>query len=126
MNVLVVEDDPALRRLVATAVASCGLQVRGAENGIEALALVSEQIPDLIVLDLQLPEMDGREFLRHVRSTKRCGDIPVVVTSAAYNVTSQTLQDLDVQAFVAKPFDLDELLDIVEQLSRSSVLSHVA
>ena len=125
-DVLVVEDDPALRRLVATAVASCGLQVRGAENGIEALALVREQIPDLIVLDLQLPEMDGREFLNQVRSTRRCRDIPVVVTSAAYNVTSQTLQELDVQAFVAKPFDLDELLNTIEQLSRSSVLSHLA
>jgi len=91
------------------------LQVRGAENGIEALALVREQIPDLIVLDLQLPEMDGREFLSQVRSTRRCRDIPVVVTSAAYNVTSQTLQELDVQVFVAKPFDLDELLNIIEQ-----------
>jgi len=126
VNVLVVEDDLALRRLVTAAVASCGLQVRGAENGIEALALVREQIPDLIVLDLQLPEMDGREFLSQVRSTRRCRDIPVVVTSAAYNVTSQTLQELDVQVFVAKPFDLDELLNIIEQLSRSSVLSRLA
>src|SRR5258708_7377089 len=101
-DVLVVEDDAALRKLVATTVASCGLQARGAENGIEALALISEQIPDLIVLDLQLPEMDGREFLSQVRSTTRCADVPVVVTSAAYNVTSQTLQVLDVQSFVAK------------------------
>lgn len=126
VNVLVVEDDPALQKVVATAIASCGLEARGAENGIEALALVREQRPDLIVLDLQLPEMDGREFLSHVRSSTRSADVPVVVTSAAYNVTSQTLQELDVQAFVAKPFDLDELLNIIEQLSRSSVLSHLA
>jgi CheY-like chemotaxis protein len=126
VSVLVVEDDPALRRLVATAVASCGLPVREAENGIAALALISEQVPDLIVLDLQLPEMDGREFLRQVRSTARYADIPIVVTSAAYNLTSQTLQELDVQAFLAKPFDLDELLDIIEQSSPRTVLSPLA
>ena len=126
MNVLVVEDDPALRRLVATAVASCGWQARGAENGVDALVLIGEQSPDLIVLDLQLPEMDGREFLRRLRSDTRYRDIPVVVTSAAYNVTSQTVRELDVQAFVAKPFDLDELLNLIEQLSPGRVLSRLA
>jgi CheY-like chemotaxis protein len=99
------------------------MQVRGAEDGIEALALVHQQEPDLIVLDLQLPRMDGRQFLTQLRYNTGCREIPVVVTSAAYNVTKASLKELDVQAFVAKPFDLDELLDTIEELSRSALLS---
>ena len=72
--------------------------------------------------NVDVVHMHGLDFHEYLPD----GDIPVVVTSAAHNVTSQRLEELDVQAFVAKPFDLDELLNIIEQLSRSSVLSHLA
>ena len=113
MNILVVEDEPALRNTIAMALTSCGHSTRGAETGIEALERVRESTPDLVVLDLQLPEMDGWEFLRQFRNLPGCAHVPVMVTSAAHRVVSA---ELDAQAFLPKPFDLDQLLDQVDDL----------
>jgi len=114
MNILVVEDEPTLRNTLAAALASCGHRVRSADNGVEALARVRELRPDLVLLDLQLPEMDGWEFLRRFRSEPDHGDVPVVVATAAHRAVAS---ELDAQAFFAKPFDLDELLDCIDELS---------
>jgi CheY-like chemotaxis protein len=113
MNILVVEDEPALRNTTAAALVACGHRVVGAETGLDALARVGEQRPDLIVLDLHMPQMDGWEFLRHFRALPDCASTPVVVMSAAYAVS---VEELDAQAFFSKPFDLDALIDRVEQL----------
>jgi DNA-binding response OmpR family regulator len=113
MNILLVEDERALRDPIAAALAMSGHQVVGAEHGLEALERVRERLPDLIVLDLQLPEMDGWEFLRHFRSQPAAGAVPVVVMSAAHRVA---VDKLGAQAFFAKPFDLDELIDTIDGL----------
>jgi DNA-binding response OmpR family regulator len=113
MNILVVEDEPSLRNTITMALTSCGHSTLAAETGIEALDRVREQRPELVLLDLQLPEMDGWEFLRHFRALQDCASVPVVVTSATHRVV---VAELDAQAFLPKPFDLDELLDVVEEL----------
>jgi CheY-like chemotaxis protein len=113
MNLLVVEDEPTLRNTLAAALASCGHEVSAVEDGVEAFARARAARPDLVVLDLQLPEMDGWEFLRRFRAEPGCAHVPVVVTSAAHNVVRS---QLDAQAFFAKPFDLDALLDSVDEL----------
>jgi CheY-like chemotaxis protein len=113
MNILVVEDEPSLRTTVAMALTSCGHSTWEAETGVEALDLVRQSIPDLVLLDLQLPEMDGWEFLRQFRSLPGCTRVPVLVTSAAHRVVST---ELDAQAILPKPFDLDALLDLVDEL----------
>jgi DNA-binding response OmpR family regulator len=124
MNILIVEDEQALRDTIVTALRMSGHTVVGAENGLEALDRVHEEPPELVVLDLQLPEMDGWEFLSHFRSLTGSRDVPVVVMSAAHRVV---VDDLDAQAFFAKPFDLDELIDVIEELSAVRVRadSHV-
>jgi DNA-binding response OmpR family regulator len=113
MNILVVEDEPSLRNTITMALTSCGHPTTSAETGNEALERAREERPGLVLLDLQLPEMDGWEFLRHFRALQDCATVPVVVTSAAHNVVTA---ELDAQAFLPKPFDLDELLDVVEEL----------
>ena len=113
MNILVVEDEPALRQTVVAALVLCGHAVVGAENGIEALARVHDLRPDLVVLDLQMPEMDGWEFQRQFRRLPECATIPVVIMSAAEHAA---LDDLDAAALLAKPFDLDELMDVIDRL----------
>lgn len=112
MHVLVIEDELSLRNTTAQAIVSCGYEVDSAENGIEALARVDERQPDLVILDLQMPEMDGWEFLREFRARESCRATPVIITSAICPRAAPA----DAQAFFEKPFDLDELLDAVERL----------
>jgi DNA-binding response OmpR family regulator len=114
MKILIVEDEQALRDTIVTALRMSGHMVVSAENGLDALDRVREEPPDLVVLDLQLPEMDGWEFLSHFRAQPSNRDVPVIVMSAAHRVV---VDDLDAQAFFAKPFDLDELIDVIEELS---------
>jgi DNA-binding response OmpR family regulator len=113
MNILLVEDDQALRKTAAAALKLCGHNTVCAADGVEALAFARDSRPDLVVLDLHMPDMDGWEFLERFRSQLGYADIPVVVMSAAHRVK---VHELDVQAFFTKPFDLDEFIDAVEQL----------
>ena len=113
MKILLVEDEPALCKTMAAVLRLSGHQVASAGNGLEALAQLENESPDLVVLDLQMPDMDGWEFLRRFRAAPGCATIPVLVTSAARSVA---VDQLDVQGFMAKPFDVDVLLERVETL----------
>jgi chemosensory pili system protein ChpA (sensor histidine kinase/response regulator) len=113
MNILLIEDELALQKTTATALKLNGHAVVGAETGVQALARLDEVSPDLVLLDLQMPDMDGWEFLRHFRARPGLSEVPVVVVSAAHRIDRSSL---DVQAVFAKPFDLDELLDAVDDL----------
>ena len=113
MRILVVEDEPPLRTTLAMALRSCGHRPVEAEDGAQALAQARATSPDLVLLDLQLPVMDGWAFLRHFRAEPEFRDVPVVVMSAAHRVVPR---ELDAQAFLPKPFDLDELLDVIDEL----------
>jgi signal transduction histidine kinase/DNA-binding response OmpR family regulator len=81
-SVLVVEDDPATREMMVRTLRSDGWTAREAENGRVALKLVAEGVPDLILLDLMMPEMDGFEFLSNLRDEEAWRRIPVVVVTA--------------------------------------------
>jgi CheY-like chemotaxis protein len=113
MQILVVEDEAALRHTIRAALVASGHRVLEAETGLQALARLREGRPDLVVLDLQMPEMSGWEFLPRFRAWPGCADVPVIVTSAAHRVS---LDGADIQAFVEKPFDLDALLDTIDAL----------
>ena len=115
MNILVTEDEPAIRLTMAAALRSCGYDVSAAETGVEALASVEARRPDLIVLDLNLPVMDGWEFLRILRLRPAYAQIPVLIVTAEHGVTASKL---GAQGCLAKPFDLEDLLEAAEELLR--------
>jgi CheY-like chemotaxis protein len=124
MDILLIEDEPDLRVATGSALKLCGHEVRGAADGVEALAAVNAARPDLVVLDLHMPEMDGWEFLRIFRSLPGCAAIPTVVMSAAHQVA---VDELDIQAFFEKPFDLEAFLDVIDELlapQRNSSAAH--
>jgi DNA-binding response OmpR family regulator len=111
--VLVVDDDRAIRGFVAEVLMDEGYDVKTAENGNEALAVSREWHPDLIVLDLMMPVMDGWTFRARQRQEDALADVPVVVTSAA--TTLRTHRDtLEPCVLLPKPFELEELLGAVE------------
>jgi CheY-like chemotaxis protein len=114
-RVLVVEDDPALRELLHTLLLDEGYEARTSTDGAEALSLLENWRPELILLDLMMPGLDGWQF-RHVQQADpRLAGIPVVVMSAAYTLDVEA-EKLGVAAMVPKPYDFDELLPLVERL----------
>ena len=107
-----VDDQEDICRLLLRGLALEGFEVAAARSGREALAIVEKEPPDLIVLDLAMPEMDGLETLRGIRER---GGNPKVVVLTAYG-TAQRLREataLGVSEFLGKPFDLDRLIRVV-------------
>jgi two-component system OmpR family response regulator len=109
-KVLVVEDDRAIREMIVAALAEAGYAVAAARNGAEGLERCRLFGPDVVVLDLMMPEVDGVEFLKR-RPAEGC-EVPVVVMSAAFH--RRTLpEDLPVDAFIEKPFAIDAFLNTI-------------
>jgi len=120
-HILVVEDDDAIRGLVSEVLREDGYQVQEAANGVEALGKLQIERPDLIVLDLMMPVMDGWTFVEECRNKDWCGDVPIIVTSASHDLprTADKLRTLGVRTCLAKPFDVDGLLALVERYAPS-------
>ena len=114
-QILVVEDDASIRGLVSEVLRDDGYEVSEASNGVEALEAVGERRPDLIVLDLMMPVMDGWAFLDACQREELCKGTPVLVVSA-YRALPETAPQLGVRGCIAKPFDLDVVLGAVERL----------
>ena len=114
-RVLVVEDDPALRDVLRTLLADEGYAARTATDGAGALTLLQTWRPDLILLDLMMPGMDGWSFRRAQLADLCLASIPVVILSAV-SASWREAEQLGVAAVVAKPYDADALLLLVERL----------
>jgi chemosensory pili system protein ChpA (sensor histidine kinase/response regulator) len=115
-TVLVVEDEPAIRGLVSLLLEVEGYLVDGASDGQEALTKLRRQLPDALVVDLDLPIMNGYELVRACRADDQARHIPIIAISAMYS--GQTVRDLDVQGFLPKPFSLDTLLNVLHGILR--------
>jgi CheY-like chemotaxis protein len=117
-----IEDDEAIRGLVSDVLRDDGYHVREASNGVEALEQLRAGRPDLIVLDLMMPVMDGWAFVEECRLNKYCNDVPIIVTSASHDLprTAERLRDFGVRTCLAKPFDVDGLLALVERYAPST------
>lgn len=108
-RVLVVEDDAALRETVAEILADAGYEVSSAGNGVEALASADVERPDLILLDLMMPTMNGWQFRAAQRQRPALAQVPVIVLSACTDLEGEPSLG-DVAALFAKPLDIGELL----------------
>ena len=107
-RILVVDDDESIRQIVRLCLSDEGYRVTEAANGEVALAVLADFQPELILLDLRMPVMDGWEFVRRYRLLPG-PHAPIVAFVAALNAV-QECADLDTAAILSKPFDLDELL----------------
>lgn len=113
-RILLVDDDESIRQFVALALSDAGHEVVTAENGRDALALAARSRPDLIVLDLRMPVMDGWAFAQEYRATPR-PHAPIVVLTAARDA-AQSAAEVQAEACLAKPFALADLLAVVAGL----------
>lgn len=113
MRVLIVEDDPEITGFLSAALALEGHQVATAENGREAMEAMRESRPDLIVLDLWMPVMNGWEFMSELRCSDDLAlrETPVIAISADRHAP---VRGMDLAAFFTKPIDVPRLLATAE------------
>ena len=109
-RVLVVEDEVTLRRIVARNLTGRGLHVREAGTAQEAVQAVSDKPPDLLLLDINLPDQTGWEVLRELK--RRGSPVPTIIISAV-RVNQNRLDEFHPLAYLPKPFPLDALLRLV-------------
>src|SRR5947207_4342180 len=115
-RVLVVEDDEAIADVLRRTLRQEGHEVRSAGDGVEALALAEEFVPDVVILDLGLPKLDGAEVLRRLR---RESDVPILILTARAELDDR-VEGLDSGAddYLVKPFERKELLARMRALMR--------
>jgi two-component system KDP operon response regulator KdpE len=108
-RILVVDDEPPIRRLLRTSLASQGFQVTEAATGHNALAEIERAEPDLLILDLGLPDMEGQQLIRILR--EQGSSLPILVLSSRADEPGKVeALDLGADDYVTKPFGTDELL----------------
>lgn len=112
-RILIVDDDESIGEFVSMALADEGYDVVTAPNGATALELIELGRPDVILLDMRMPIMDGWEFARRYR--QRTGPpAPIIVITAARDADDRAAQ-VEADDVLAKPFNLDDLLDLVDR-----------
>lgn len=123
LDIIVADDEPEMRRITSLILESQGYKVRAAQDGEEALTMISEKEPDLLILDLLMPKMDGFEVCKRIQEQKDTGirKYPIIILSAVREDSSrrrfelETEADLDVDDYVNKPISPPVLLQKVEK-----------
>lgn len=115
-TVLLVEDEVGTQDALATLLRMDGWQVLTAYDGAEALALLEQQTPDVIVTDYMMPNVDGLDLVEQIRATPALFEVPIVLMSAS-RLSRDSFRE--VQAFLPKPINLSELRKVLVTLVRS-------
>jgi chemosensory pili system protein ChpA (sensor histidine kinase/response regulator) len=114
---LVVDDSITVRRVTQRLLERNGMRVLIAKDGLDALSLLRENVPDIILLDIEMPRMDGYEVAAHVRDDPRLKHIPIVmITSRVSDKHRARAIELGVDDYLGKPYQESQLLDAIEPL----------
>ncbi len=115
-RILVVEDQPDNRQIIRDMLSTTDYEVAEAENGEEALAAVAKQRPDLILMDIQLPVLDGYEATRRIKADPALRSIPIIaVTSYALSGEAEKAREAGCDDYLPKPYSPRELLAKIRQ-----------
>jgi protein-histidine pros-kinase len=118
-DVLYIDDTPENLRMIEAVLAERrpGLEIRTATNGLDGSLLAEDQRPDVVLLDLNLPDISGEEVMRRLRARTQTGDVPVIVLSA--DSTSRNINRLleaGADAYLTKPVNVTQFLDVLDRL----------
>jgi DNA-binding response OmpR family regulator len=120
-RILVVDDDPDVRLLLTLMLGTAGYEVDTAEDAYEALLSLYDTHPDLLMLDLMLPEAEGWDVIEAGRSDPETRNVPIVAMSAMFRVVNAAGHGL--QGYVPKPFDTLAMLDTLDEVLRRTAAS---
>ncbi len=117
-HILCIEDEPDMIELIRLILSRHGFEVIGANGGVEGARMIPEVMPDLVLLDIMMPDLDGWEVYQQIKANDKTKDIPViVVTAKAQNIDKVLgLHIAKVDDYIAKPFTPDELLASVQKV----------
>ncbi len=116
-KILLVEDNPVNMRLIRLTLKTDGYEFTEATNGEEALTLAAEVVPDLIVLDIQIPKIDGYEVARRIKNDDKLKHIPIIaLTAHAMKGDEEKIIDAGCDMYVSKPFDTQKFRSLVQSV----------
>ncbi len=116
-QLLLVDDEPGLREAVQAYLEDSGFTVNVASNAKEGLQLAQQKLPDLVITDVMMPQVDGFQFLQQLREDPQCKKLPVVFLTARGMTADRILgYNAGVDAYLSKPFDPDELVAVVTNI----------
>jgi two-component system cell cycle response regulator DivK len=127
LRILIVEDSPVNMVLTVAILERAGHEALQAETAAEGLSLARTHVPDLILMDIQLPDMDGLEATRLLREDSRTCDIPIIaLTAFAMKGDAQIMREAGCDAYITKPIRYQEFLQEVESVVHGMRGSHPA
>ncbi len=115
-TVLIADDHDDNRELLCTIVVSAGYQVLQASNGVECLELVRTALPDLLLVDLSMPALDGWEVLRDVRENDSTRHVACVAVTASAHLDRERAQKIGFDDYLAKPYRSEEVLELIRKV----------
>ncbi|HSG90157.1 MAG TPA: Hpt domain-containing protein [Pseudomonadales bacterium] len=119
-HVMVVDDSVTVRKVTTRLLERKGFEVTVAKDGVEAVAMLAEMKPDVMLLDIEMPRMDGFEVATHVRNDARLADLPIImISSRTGDKHRERAEGIGVDRFLGKPFQEAELLSTIEDLATS-------
>lgn len=120
-TILCVEDEPEMIDLMRLILGRRGFEVKGAAGGLEGLRIMREELPDLVLLDLMMPDMDGWEVYQQMKADERTKNIPVIVVTAKAQSIDKVLglHIAKVDDYIAKPFSPQDLMNSVERVLKA-------
>ncbi len=114
-TILVVDDEPVIVEITKRKLQEQGYEVMTAGNGEEALTQLGQKVPDLIILDIQMPKMNGYTFMIEKSKFPKMVNIPVIVLTA-YNEMEPLFRRHGIKSYILKPLNLQELLDKITEI----------
>ena len=115
-KILIVDDEPDVLKILSLRLEKTGYEVIGARDGRDALDLARKMIPDLIILDVYLPDMNGDDVARIMKNDDKLKNIPIILISATATTVAQRTKECGADGSIAKPFEPEELIDMIKKI----------
>jgi DNA-binding response OmpR family regulator len=116
LKILVVEDNTDTRLLLHQYFTNAGYLVPTAVDGEKGIYMAKAEQPDLIIADIAMPNMDGKEMIKHIRSEPATAKIPIIVFTAVGNLNADEVLEILADKIFFKPFDFDDLRQVVKEM----------
>lgn len=117
-KILVADDEEAVRFVIKCALEDEGYEVITTEDGYDAINLIREEMPDLVILDMNMPQISGLEVTKMIRKEKITENIPIFISTGVEDIKSE-FNGLDIQYFIPKPYDVSILMEKIKKVLTS-------